>query len=41
MAKPVEHVRKLIEVLEEGGWEVRPYSGRGMFGKQCVSAVSC
>ncbi len=28
---------KLIEALEEGGWEVRSYSGRGMFGRTCVS----
>ena len=29
--------QKLIEALEEGGWEVRSYSGRGMYGKRCVS----
>ena len=29
--------KKLIEALEAGGWETRSYSGRGMYGKTCVS----
>jgi hypothetical protein len=29
--------KSLIEALEEGGWETRSYSGRGMFGRTCVS----
>ena len=29
--------KKLIEALEEGGWKTRSYSGRGMYGRTCVS----
>ena len=32
-----EQSKKLIEALEEGGWETRSYSGRNMYGKNCVS----
>lgn len=28
--------KQLIECIEAGGHEARAYSGRGMFGKQCV-----
>jgi hypothetical protein len=27
----------LIDLLEDAGLETRSYSGRGMFGKECVS----
>ena len=37
MPKPVEEVKKFIEALEDVGYSPDPYSGRGMFGKQCVS----
>ena len=33
----IEQSKKLIEALEEGGWETRSYSGRNMYGKNCVS----
>ena len=29
--------KALIEALEESGYQPKPYSGRGMYGKQCVS----
>jgi hypothetical protein len=32
-----ERAKKLLEALEEGGWETRSYSGRGMFGASCIS----
>ena len=32
-----EKVKKFIEALEDAGYDPKPYSGRGMFGKQCVS----
>jgi len=32
-----EKTKAFIEVLEEAGYEPRSYSGRGMFGRQCVS----
>lgn len=28
---------KLVEALEELGYETRPYSGRGMYGKTCLA----
>lgn len=28
--------KALIEVLEDAGYMPRPYSGRGMFNKECV-----
>lgn len=32
--------QKLIDILENAGLEVRPnYSGRGMYGEQCVGFV--
>jgi len=37
MAKTKEEVNNLIEALEEAGYEPRSYSGRGMYGKCCVS----
>ena len=37
MPKPKEEVQKFIEALEEAGYEVTSYSGRGMYGKECVS----
>ena len=40
MAKTAEQVKELIEALEDEGFEVRSYSGRNMFGKQCVSVRS-
>jgi hypothetical protein len=30
-------VKKFIEALEESGYEPESYSGRGMYGKECVS----
>ncbi len=30
-------VSQLIDELWEAGYEARSYSGRGMFGKECVS----
>jgi len=27
---------KLVKILKAEGWEVRPYSGRGMMGRECV-----
>ncbi len=36
MPKP-EEVQKLIDALEDAGYAPRAYSGRGMFGKRCVS----
>lgn len=32
--------KKLIELLEDAGYEPRSYSGRGMFGATCVSVYS-
>ncbi len=32
-----EQAKRLIEALEESGYEPRSYSGRGMYGKTCVS----
>lgn len=37
MPKPKEEVQKFIEALEDAGYEPKSYSGRGMFGKDCVS----
>jgi hypothetical protein len=37
MAKTPEEVTLLIKALEEAYFEVKSYSGRGMFGKYCVS----
>ncbi|CAN5951018.1 unnamed protein product [Sphagnum jensenii] len=37
MPKSTKDVRKFIDVLEEAGYEPKSYSGRGMYGKQCVS----
>jgi methylglyoxal synthase len=34
-----EKTEKLIEMLEDGGLSVRPYSGRGMYGDECIGAV--
>ena len=30
----------LTALLEDAGYDPQPYSGRGMFGKQCVSVRS-
>ena len=30
---------KLIDIIEMAGYETRTYSGRGMYGKQCVGFV--
>lgn len=30
---------KLIEILEDAGYEPQSYSGRGMYGKECVGVV--
>lgn len=30
------NARKLIGAIESAGYEARSYSGRGMFGKECV-----
>lgn len=32
--------RKLIEALEEAGYEPRSYSGRGMYGRTCVGVTT-
>ena len=37
MPKSKEEIKALIEALQEGGFEPRSYSGRGMYGKCCVS----
>lgn len=37
MPKSKEETEALIEALEEGGFEPHSYSGRGMYGKCCVS----
>lgn len=31
--------RDLTDALEDAGYEPRPYSGRDMYGKQCVGVV--
>lgn len=31
--------KKLIQALEQAGYEPRDYSGRGMFGDRCVAVV--
>lgn len=30
---------KLIEAIEDAGYEARSYSGRGMYGRECVGVV--
>lgn len=35
-----EQVKQFIQALEDANFEVRSYSGRSMFGKECVSVVS-
>ena len=35
--KPERHSLELIGALEDAGYEPRSYSGRGMFGRTCVS----
>ena len=37
MPKDKEQVEKFIEALEDAGYEPKSYSGRGMYGKSCVS----
>jgi hypothetical protein len=37
VAKTEEEVKQFIEALEQSGFEPSAYSGRGMYGKQCVS----
>ncbi|CAM5998711.1 unnamed protein product [Sphagnum balticum] len=37
MPKSMEQVNKFIDALEEAGYEPKSYSGRGMYGKSCVS----
>lgn len=37
MPRTAEDIKALISALEAGGWEVKSYSGRGMYGKQCIS----
>ena len=37
MAKTYDDVTKFLDALEQAGSEPRSYSGRGMYGKQCVS----
>jgi len=37
VAKTDDDVTKFLDALEQAGYEPRSYSGRGMFGKQCVS----
>ena len=37
MPKTIEQSKALIDALEEANFEVRSYSGRGLYGKECVS----
>lgn len=37
MPKTPEQVKQFIEALEDANFEVKSYSGRGMYGKSCVS----
>jgi len=37
MPKSAVDVKKFIAVLEEACYEPKPYRGRGMYQKQCVS----
>jgi hypothetical protein len=37
MPKTAKEVQRFIDVLEEAGYEPTSYSGRGMYGKFCVS----
>jgi hypothetical protein len=37
MPKSKEEVQRFIEALEDAHYKVESYSGRGMFGKSCVS----
>lgn len=37
MNRDREQVEKFIEALEDAGYEPKSYSGRGMYGKKCVS----
>lgn len=37
MDKSAEQVKKFIEALEDADYTPEPYSGRGMYGKTCVS----
>jgi hypothetical protein len=37
MNKSKEEVQQFIDALEDAGYEVTSYSGRGMYGKECVS----
>jgi hypothetical protein len=31
------NVNDLIEIINDAGYDVREYSGRGMYGKQCLA----
>jgi hypothetical protein len=35
-----EEFDRVVEAVEEAGYEVRSYSGRGMYGKECLG-VEC
>jgi hypothetical protein len=37
MSKSKEEVQQFIDALESEGFEPKSYSGRGMYGKSCVS----
>jgi hypothetical protein len=37
MAKNKDEVKRFIEALEDAMYEPKSYSGRGMYGKCCVS----
>lgn len=37
MAKSRLEVERFIEALDDAGFEPKRYSGRGMYGKECVS----
>ena len=39
MAKP-EVIERFKEIAESAGYSVTPYSGRGMFGRECLSISS-
>ena len=39
MAKTAEQSKALIDALTDLGYEPRSYSGRGMYGKECVAVT--
>lgn len=39
MDKTMTKTKKLIAAIENAGYEWRSYSGRGMYGKECVGVT--